>query len=102
MRPVAAPEKWSSGGRRRPGGGGVSVPERKEATGRRRRCPGKQRKEGGGAWASAEIRGRRQPPASDLDREQRGGGLGQLLKRPCNAVLPDFTSKNVETNVKTA
>ena len=54
----------------------MSVPERKEATGRRRRCPGKQRKEGGGAWASAEIRGRRQPPASDLDREQRGGGLG--------------------------
>ena len=53
----------------------MSVPERKEATGWRRRRPGKQRKEGGGAWASR-------------DKEEGGGlrsrlgteGWGRLLK----------------------
>ena len=85
----------------------MSVPERKEATGWRRRRPGKRRKEGGGAWASGKRRDKTEEGGSVSLRSRsgtEGWGLGRLLKRPCSAVLPDFTSKNVETsetNVKT-
>jgi len=74
----------------------VSVPERKEAAPPGQAEKGRRRRLG-------KRRDKRKEAAASLI--SRSGTEGRLLKRPCSAVLPDFTSKNVETsetNVKTA